>query len=267
MIRTAFLRFMFAFTCAIGAHAGLAQAQTPDAPVIAPHPAPLTEPAAPAAAPASTAKAAPAKATPPAANEATSLIKLTEQLQVCADMKDRALRLRCYDEEITKLGLMEKQDMLSERQRIETYGFWQVLSEKDQLGVETIYLTISPYNEMAAAILRAKNPTFNIRCRQGVTDAYIDWKSVLNGRRGSVKELQVYTKIDSDPDKVEWWSLSTDGFAAFAPDSVKMVQSIRNKERLIVRLTPVDYNAETMAFEIKDFERALDIMVKRCYKN
>jgi hypothetical protein len=197
--------------------------------------------------------------------EAEKLSEMMRELGYCVENKDRILRLRCFDDYTTKLGLMDEDFKLKEREKLGAYGFWNVVSEKDTLGIETLYLSLVPYNKLGAVTLSAKTPTFNIRCRQGNTDAYVDWKSQLNGGRVLMKDIYVYVKVDSEPEYRYVWSLSLDAFAAFSPHPIEFIKKLRGKRKMLIRITPAGGTMETLSFEIGYLEKALDIMVKRCY--
>jgi hypothetical protein len=126
-------------------------------------------------------------------------------------------------------------------------------------------MSMAPYNRLTNPSLANKTPTFNIRCRQGNTDAYLDWKSELNGGRVLVKEIFIYTKIDNEPEYRQVWSLSLDALAAFSPNPIEFIKMLRGKRKLLMRVTPVGGTMETLAFEIGLLDQALDVMVKRCY--
>lgn len=197
--------------------------------------------------------------------EGEKLAELVQEVKICTDTKERILRLRCYDEMATALGIMPEQARAVERARLASYGFWEILVEKDPLGLETTYLSIAPYNRLNNPVLTAKTPTLNIRCRQGNTDIYLDWKSPLNTGRPLMKEIFIYAKADGEPEYRHSWSLSLDALAAFAPDPVEFIKNLRGKRRLMIKITPAGMTLENLVFEIGQLEAALDVMVKRCY--
>ena len=197
--------------------------------------------------------------------EAKQLALLIEELTVCVEMKDRVMRLRCYDDLSTEKGLMKPAVKELERQKLQSYGFWQVTSELDQLGIETMFLSQSPYNKLSAPTLQTKIPVLNIRCRQGNTDVYLDWKSPLNAGRMFLKDIYIFNRIDSDEEGRMTWSLSLDAFAAFSPDPIEFIKTLRGKRKLQLRVTPYGGVTETLMFELGMLEQALDVMVKRCY--
>jgi hypothetical protein len=197
--------------------------------------------------------------------EAEKLAGLIQSIKICTDTKERILRLRCYDELSTELGLMPEEVKTVDRARMGTYGFWEILSEKDPLGLETIYVSIAPYNRLSNPVYSAKTPVLNIRCRQGNTDIYLDWKSPLNTGRPLMKDIFIYAKADSDPEYRHVWSLSLDALAAFSPDPIEFIKSLRGKRKLIIKVTPAGGTLENLVFEIGQLDAALDIMIKRCY--
>ena len=197
--------------------------------------------------------------------EAKKLAMITEEMTICVEMKDRVMRLRCYDDLATEIGIMKEEFKALERQKLSSFGFWQVTSEVDQLGVETMFLSMTPVNKMASVNLQTKSPTINIRCRQGSTDVYIDWRAPMNNGRSLIKDIFIFARIDSEPEFRETWAFSMDSFAAFAPDPIAFIKQLRGKRKLQVRITPYGGVTETLMFEIGLLEPALDVMVKRCY--
>lgn len=197
--------------------------------------------------------------------EAKQLALLIEELTVCVEMKDRVMRLRCYDDLSTEKGLMKAAVKDLERQKLQTYGFWQVTSEMDQLGIETMFVSQAPYNKLSAPTLQTKIPVLNIRCRQGNTDVYLDWKSPMNAGRMFLKDIYIFNRIDSNEEQRMTWSLSLDAFAAFSPDPIGFIKTLRGMRKLQLRVTPYGGVTETLMFELGMLEQALDVMVKRCY--
>jgi hypothetical protein len=67
------------------------------------------------------------------------------------------------------------------------------------------------------------------------------------------------------PEYRETWSLSLDGYAAFSPRAVDFAKSLKGHDKLLLRITPYGGTMETLAFELAHFDRALDVLIKRCY--
>ena len=199
--------------------------------------------------------------------EAKKLAMITEEMTVCVEMKDRVMRLRCYDDLATDIGIMKEEFKTLERQKLASYGFWQVTSEVDQMGIETMYLSMTPVNKMASLNLQSKVPTFSIRCRQGNTDVYVDMRAPMNNGKPMLKDIFIFGRVDSEPEFRETWAFSMDAFAAFAPDPIGYIKQMRGKRKMQIRITPYGGVTETLMFEIGLLEPALDIMVKRCYSS
>lgn len=201
----------------------------------------------------------------PENSPARRLEAVKNEVKACADMKERSARLLCYDDLATAIGAMPEAFKAMERQKVAAYGFWQVLSETDQLGIETIYLSQSPYNRLSSVAQQVNVPNLSIRCRQGNTDVYLDWRSTLTAGRQNVREIFLFIQNDSEPETRYSWQLSLDGYAAFANDPIEFVKSLRGKRKMQMRITPTGGNTETLMFEISRIDEALNILVKRCY--
>lgn len=191
--------------------------------------------------------------------------KFQEKVATCNDMKERMVRLRCYDDIAADMGLMTQNSLEQQRARLGTFGFWEIVSEKDPLGVETIYITLAPVSRLNNPLFMHRTPTVNVRCRQGVSDFYLDWKAPLNSLSKNKSYIQVISQVDGEPARQYNWSLSVDGFAAFSQKPVEYIRDLRNKRQLLLQLTPSGGKTETLGFEIGMLDQALDVLVARCY--
>lgn len=243
--------------------------------------------AAPSAAPAAATATTTATGTPaPAAAPATSAVPPAEQIKAltsqldslnsshktflddlsrCANIPERVMRIQCYDELSTESGFMTRAKKEEQEKIIDKIGFWQVVVSEDKMGEQTMYLKLYANDIIRTGAATEKKPELVLRCYRKNTEVYLDWKSLLTENRAYIKSIYVTSRFDSENAMQKDWQLSLDKNAAFAPDTINFVRQMKEHGVLTLELTPYNMSSTTLAFTLNNFDKALEILVKRCY--
>jgi hypothetical protein len=190
-------------------------------------------------------------------------LTIHDKVGTCVDVSDSILRLQCYDKMAAEMGMIAPDKTERQEQKLATFGFWKVLSSQNALGEELTYLKIysnAPVKTMSGI---KKEPEFVIRCKLKKTDVYLDWKGPLSPPHK--EKMFLSYKIDELPKVSTDWELSLDKFAAFSPEPIEFVRSLKDKKNLLFEFTPLNETVKTVAFTLDGLDNALDMLVQRCY--
>jgi len=197
----------------------------------------------------------------------SELVSIKEKIKFCAEIsKDRGLRINCYDRISESLGYIAEADRAKTEKTIAQLGFWNVVERENKIGEMVTYLKLDSKNTVRNKRGITRAPTLILRCKDKVTDVYLDWGEPLGNPNGRKKNIYIEYQIDSSASKPQEWDYSLDFFSAFNPTSVDFVRELRGKEKLIMKFTPDKQSMKTLLFELKGFNSALSILVDRCYK-
>jgi type VI secretion system protein VasI len=88
-----------------------------------------------------------------------------------------------------------------------------------------------------------------IRWNEGEVVMYIDWDSYLGS------SIKVTFRVGDNTPETKTWAISTDSEASFYPDdTVSLMQSLLNVDRVIARCTPYGESPITAVFDITGFK-------------
>lgn len=188
-----------------------------------------------------------------------------DPLQKCAQISLRTDRLICYDDLAKAKGYITDETFFREEQNVANFGFWEITKRYNEIGQEITYMKLESNEPTKTRSGLSLRPVFFIRCTTGETDVYIDWKDSLIKPWHHEKKHYVSYKIDNDDMVTDTWDLAVDKQAVFAPDPIEFVKMLKNKKRMVVRITPADDAMHTLVFTLDDIDKGLDVLVDRCY--
>ncbi len=190
------------------------------------------------------------------------------QIQRCADVTDNILRIRCYDQLASDLGVIAKNIAIQKEAEIAKFGFWRVTARANQVGemLTSARLTANkPYQSLTGV---ERNAEFVISCKTQSTDAYVDFKGMIGaGSTDFANKLPLVYNTDNEQGVMVNWDVSFDRFAAFAPHALDFVRSLHGKKTLVFQGKPEPDNTVTLVFTLDGLENVLKILYDRCYKD
>lgn len=211
--------------------------EMPQAPAV--HPAAAPQPVQVAAAP-----ALPTTPEPAPPGLATSGLDAKSVTQ-CASDSNTVNRLACFDELARKNGLAPNTETTTET----AAGKWITSTDTDPLTDKSVYFASLDADDGRGKF--GDEITLIVRCKNGKTDAYINWRSYL-GSDGTM----VTSRIDKASATKAYWSLSTDSKASFMPQPVATLKKFAGASTYVANLTPYSESPITAIFNISGSEVA-----------
>ncbi|MBI4032073.1 MAG: hypothetical protein HY370_10395 [Proteobacteria bacterium] len=196
---------------------------------------------------------------------ASSSVKAISDLQYCATLPERGERLICYDRIAVELGVINEKKQQAQAAEMAQFGFWTVSTRINDMQEKITALKVDSAQESTTRMGYKRTPTFAVECKNRNTEVFMDWKSPLVKTPSQTKKIIITYKMDNLTKVTEEWDLSLDFASAFAPNPVEFVRNIKGRERLVIELTPYSEATQAMSFDIKNFEPALDVLIKECY--
>ena len=192
---------------------------------------------------------------------------LKSKLEACAKVtSDIAERLHCYDEIAKRYGFIAEEDLQDTDKKLAQYGFWNIVERSSEIAGTTIYLKLDSVNAIRTASGTERKPTLILRCKDKMTDVYLDWGNPLKHTKGREKKMYLEYKFDDQEEVPQEWDLSIDFYSAFSPYPVDFVREMKGKKKAVFRLTPYGQGMASVLYKLEGFEQALSVLVNKCYK-
>ena len=133
----------------------------------------------------------------------------------------------------------------------EDKGQWSVFTDTDPLYDSA---TVTLRNDSTEGRSSFGEPiTLFLRCSNGKTEAYIDWKDFLGS-----DSLSVAFRVGQQEARTYLWGLSTDHEATFFPRSVEMfINSLLNVDTFVARATPYNESPVTAVWDLSGLSEAV----------
>ena len=137
-------------------------------------------------------------------------------------------------------------------------SYWQVETLIDPLdGSKSFHFMIEAFvvqngygNVISLVVRYTKNKTTLYE----KWELYVYWNKYLGK-----KPITVSYRIEQEKEIKISWYLSSDHKATFFPSNVKdLLRSLFNKEKLVVKVTPTDYNPITATFNISSLKQEIE---------
>ncbi len=207
-------------------------------------------------------------------NDLSDYDGLKARIGRCATTDERSNRLICYDTISQRLGLApaKKSSPHKKTDLIEEIDFWKISEKRAATGELMTYARLDSNNTIMSKNGAESNVTLSLRCEPGKTDVMIDWKSVISDRIQDPKsktenpQILIAFQIDGGEKISQYWDVSLDKHAIFAPYPVEFVRKIIDTRLLSVVVAPPGAPAVALSFDTKGARAVSDIIVERCYK-
>lgn len=190
-------------------------------------------------------------------NEASTSLETqgigSKELAKCAVINNQLQRLSCYDDLAKKYG----QAPASVNTTSGFKGRWRTSTDTDPLTDKSVQHASVEAHEGRGRYGDAL--TLHIRCRNGKTEAYVDWSTFLGS-----DYITVTSRIDKLQAEKSTWSLSTDKKASFMPQAVTTLKKFIGASSYVVNLTPYSENPITAVFDVSASEEAFKDIRRDC---
>lgn len=194
----------------------------------------------------------------------SSSVKALDDLKYCAVIPERSERIVCYDRVAVDLGIIDDKKQKEQADELARFGFWSVSTRVNDMQEKIISLKVDSDQEAITNAGYKRIPTFAVECKNRNTEVFMDWKSPLE-ISSRIKNIVITFKVDNLTKVTEEWELSLDLSSAFAPKPVEFVRNLKGRERLVIEVTPYNEATQAMSFDIRNFEPALNVLIKECY--
>lgn len=134
-------------------------------------------------------------------------------------------------------------------------GDWEVQEEVSPLDdSRNVVMALSAENNVNLQLI--------VRCKEGKTDVFIDYYTVLERIRGW--DVFVWSRFDQEPAERHGWRPSTTGTAIFAYSGVEWARKIASARKLFVRTDPESGPVVEGTFNLKGSAEAMRPLRKAC---
>ena len=190
---------------------------------------------------------------------------LVKDVVRCTQEPRRVMRLSCYDDTMAELGIVSEAWQVQQKERVATYGFWDVTKEVDNAGDSIFYLKVLPSNPVPGRERTSIMPELVIKCVNEKTTAYVDWKDDLVSRDFTTEPLYVNYIVNDTAQYPGDWSVSPDAKAFFHPDPLTFIDNISKSDILQVEFTSEFDGFNKLVFNTEKFPQAIGYLLENCY--
>ena len=177
----------------------------------------------------------------------------TKELAKCSGKDNSIQRLTCFDELAKKFDQVSKTIDTTSGSK----GAWTTSTDTDPLNDKSIHF--AQINATEGKGRFGEQITMTVRCKNGKTEAYIDWASFLGS-----DDIKVTSRIDKSPASTSFWSISTNHKASFMPQAVTILKKFIGANSFVVNLTPYGESPVTAFFDISGSESAFADIRRDC---
>lgn len=183
--------------------------------------------------------------------------QLEKEIDSCKSLTDSTQRLACYDKIFEK-----KTESSIDKNAMGKWFVQQGVSPVDDSKSVTIRLNADrPINARYNLI----TPHLYIRCKENVTELYIDFDTFLRSN-----DLTPITRIDSEKAvSNRRWNISNDHKAIFYPSTrskktTDFIKDLIGKNKLFIQVTPYGESAVNTTFTLTGLDEAIKPLRETC---
>jgi type VI secretion system protein VasI len=182
--------------------------------------------------------------------------------QTCRGITDGAQRLACYDAMAATFA-----NTIAGMSVLQGVGKWQSTSQSNPLDdTKTVVFALEADSGASAW---GKKAVLVLRCRSGVTEAYVSWGDYLGD------ETSVTWRVGSALATTAEWSMSTDKEATFFPSQtysltagprtpLELVRALLAADQFVAQITPYLESTITAVFDIRGLSEAVRSLQVPC---
>lgn len=140
-------------------------------------------------------------------------------------------------------------------------GAWRIHKDTNPIDdTKTVTLALTA---TTGANQFGQEPVLLARCQSNQTEVFANWKTYLG--EDSDGQKRIIVRIGEAPATNEYWGLSTDREAVFAPGwGGDMLKKMISSDRLVLQLTPYGENPITAVFNTTGLDVALKELADTC---
>lgn len=141
----------------------------------------------------------------------------------------------------------------------EMIGNWVFHEEKNEITDKTdAYASIAKESAYEKGGI-SRYLALSVRCAENTTDFQITFNDYVPNDYSKVSY-----RIDEGKPITENWITATNGSGVFSPHAIKMLKSLKGKNKLTVGFTPYGRQMVTQSFYISGIDQVIDRISKSC---
>lgn len=180
-------------------------------------------------------------------------IDFRKEMAECAAIENSVERLTAYDNLAEKMGVAAHVSTT-----VKGKGKWELRTDVSKIDdTESYYLSLLSEDEAPGRFGKKSQPILVIRYMEKSLNIFINYDNYLG-----LGDTEVTTRIDKEEAETTSWNISTNGEAIFSQQPKSLIDSLINKNTLIVRLTPYGENPITVSFDLRGLKDAIKPILK-----
>lgn len=156
----------------------------------------------------------------------------------------------------------EERRKLEEKQKL--IDSWHINRGSSKMDDTPSFSVLKDAKNSVQAWLKRVTPTLVLRCRENKTDVIFNVDTNFTPVYGEHNKASIRYRIDDNKAQSQYWGESTDGDAAFAPQAISFLKSLRGAETLKIEFVPFNSNPATVEFDLRGLEPHLNEIAKTC---
>lgn len=140
-------------------------------------------------------------------------------------------------------------------------GKWRVSKQASLIDDSAnVYLSLLADSDVRSGY-KTTRPSLNIRCKENKTEVFVSWDLYLG-----IDKIAMLTRLDKDPATRQWWVISTDYKAAFAPNNdIAFTKQLMAYKRLLAQVTPYGESPVMVTFDLTGLTKAIEPLQSACH--
>ena len=179
------------------------------------------------------------------------------EIAKCAAIAGTTERLACFDALAKRLaggGGAPRTPATS------ATGEWRVSAQTSPIDNSRNVSLVLDANESIPGLGGPVQPALIIRCKEGRTEAYINWGVYLG-----LDTTTVLTRLDEEKATSATWSISTDNKASFHKRGDKFLVQLMGHQKLLAQVIPYGENPALVSFSLAGLDEAAKPLQEACH--
>lgn len=178
-----------------------------------------------------------------------------DEITRCGAIAGATERLACFDALANRLGVPTPKPPAPAES-----GQWNVSTETSPIdNSQNVYLVLEA-NESIPGLAGRVQPVLVMRCKEGRTEAYINWKVYLG-----LDTTTVLTRLDGENATRTTWSISTDNKATFHSHADRFLRQLAGHQKLLAQVIPFGESPAMVTFSTAGLDEAAKPLQEACH--
>lgn len=140
-----------------------------------------------------------------------------------------------------------------------TNDIWNISFERSQFD-DSVSVEMKSKSLDSFEFIGVKRAEITVRCTENKTDVIVNYPDIFLSNRN----ISVEYRLDKDKSQKSNWTPSSNYQAMFIPKPISFIQSMFDKERLTIRVTPYGKSPIISTFNISGLKDSIEPLRKIC---